>query len=165
MLRTKRKMNANNNKNTLIIEPMYQTEEGLEFIPNPNDTEFIQRQSELGTFKMAFRIHSVTCAEIYAIFNNDQWTNHYDLYRYIRLNRNPKRELYNLLIEVKFDIGIGRLGSYHVIKEITPYSHDDNNEIRMHYEEPRTAEGNIAHRSITPGSDVFQEIVDEINKE
>jgi len=156
-------MNDNNNKNKLIIEPMYETEDGLEFIPNPDNADFIRGQSELGTFKMAFRIHSVDGAEIYAIFNNDQWTNHYDLYRYICLKRNPKEELYNLLIEGKFDIGIARLGSYHVIKEIKPYSHEDNDEIRMHYEEPRSVPGNIAHRSIQPGSDVFQEIVNEMN--
>jgi hypothetical protein len=156
-------MNDNNNKNKLIIEPMYETDEGLEFIPNPENADFIRIQAELGTFKMAFRIHSVDGAEIYAIFNNDQWTNHYDLYRYICLKRNPKEELYNLLIEGKFDIGIARLGSYHVIKEIKPYSHEDNDEIRMHYEEARSVPGNIAYRSIHPGSDVFQEIVNDMN--
>ena len=145
------------------IEPMYETEEGLEFIPNPNDHDFIKEQCELGKFKMAFHLHSVDCATIYAIFNNNKWTNHYDLYRYICLKRNTKDELHTLLIEGNFDIGISRIGSYHAIKEITPYSHDDNDEIRMHYELPRTAEGNIAHYSIHFGSDVFQEIVDKMN--
>jgi hypothetical protein len=142
---------------------MYETEEGLEFIPNPDDSKFIKQQCELGTFKMAFLLHSVDRAEIYAIFNTDQWTNKYDLYRYIRLNRNTKKELHKLLIEGQFDIGIARLGSYHVIKEIKPYLHEDNDEIRMHYELPRTAEGNIAHRSIHYGSDIFQSILDEMN--
>ena len=154
----------NNINNNLTIEPMYETEEGLEFIPNPDDHEFIKEQSEKGTFKMAFRLHSVDCAEIYAIFNNDKWTNHYDLYRYTCLKRNPKEELHKLLIEGEFDIGIARFGSYHVIKEITPYSHDDNDEIRMHYSLPRTAEGNVAWRSIHFGSDVFHEIVENLNK-
>jgi len=151
-----------NNENKILIEPMYETEEGLEFIPNLDDHEFIKKQCEEGIFKMAFRLHSVDCGENYAIFNNYKWTNHYDLYRYICLKRNSKQELHKLLIEGEFDIGIARLGSYHVIKEITPYSHDDNDEIRMHYSLPRTTEGNIAHRSIIPGSDVFQDIVDNL---
>jgi hypothetical protein len=154
----------NNGENKVLIEPMYETEEGLEFIPNPDDHDFIKNQCEEKIFKMAFRLHSVDCAVIYAIFNNDKWTNHYDLYRYICLNRNSKQELHKLLIEGEFDIGIARLGSYHIIKEITPYSHDDNNEIRMHYSLPRTVEGNIAWRSINYGSDVFYEIVENLNK-
>ena len=147
----------------ILIEPMYQTEEGLEFIPDPNDYVFMQEKSDEGKFKLAFRFQTVDCAEIYAIFNNDQWTNHYDLYRYICLKRNPKEELYRLLVEGQFDIGIARHGSYHVIKEITPYLHEHNNEIRMHYEDRRDVPGNVAHRSIHPGSDVFQEIVDKLN--
>lgn len=148
--------------NCIQIEPMYETDEGLEFIPNPNDTEFIKQQCELGNFKLAFHFQSITCAEIYAIFNNDQWSNSYDLYRYICLRRNTNKELYKLLIEGNFDIGIARLGSYHVIKEITPYSHDNNDEIRLHYTQPKTTEGNIAWRSIT--WDAFKDIVDELNK-
>lgn len=148
----------------ITINPMYGTEEGLEFIPNPQDLAFIKEQAELGNFKMAFHLHSVDCAEIYAVFNNDQWTNHVDLYRYICLQRNNKEELYNLLIEGEFDIGIARFGSYHIIKEITPYSHDNNNEIRMHYEGPKDDSGNIAHRSILYGSDVFEDIINKMNE-
>ena len=99
----------NNNKNNVTIEPMYETEEGLEFIPNPDDHEFIKKQCEEGIFKMAFRLHSVDCAEIYAVFNNDKWTNHYDLYRYICLRRNANEELHQLLIEGEFDIGIAKI--------------------------------------------------------
>lgn len=154
----------NNTKmNCIRIEPMYETEEGLEFITKPNDTDFIIKQCELGKFKMAFHIQTVTAAAIYAIFNIDQWTINEDLYRYICLSRQTKEDLYHLLIEGKFDIGIARLGSYHVIKEITPYSHNDNDEIRLHYTEPRTFEGNIAWRSIT--WDAFKDIVDDINSE
>ena len=148
--------------NCIKIEPMYETDEGLEFITNTNDIEFIKQQCELGNFKLAFHFQSIMCAEIYAIFNNDQWSNSYDLYRYICLRRNTNKELYNLLIEGNFDIGIARLGSYHVIKEITPYSHDNNDEIRLHYTQPKTTEGNIAWRSIT--WDAFKDIVDELNK-
>ena len=75
----------------------------------------------------------------------------------------PKKEMYDLLVEGKFDIGIARLRSYHVIKEITPYSHNDNDELRLHYTEPRTFEGNVAWRSIT--WDAFKDIVDDINEE
>ena len=145
------------------IEPMYETDEGLEFITNPNDTEFIKQQCELGKFKMAFQLQTVTAAAIYAIFNTDQWSINYDLYRYLCFSRNTNQELYELLIEGKFDIGIARLGSYHIIKEITPYSHDDNDEIRLHYSEPKTTEENIAWRSIK--WDCFKDIVDELNKE
>ena len=151
------------NDNTITIEPMYQTDEGLQFLLNVEDHVFIKKQCEAGTFRMAFRLHTVDGAELYAIFNNDKWTNHYDLYRYVCLKRNPKNELYNLLIQGEFDIGIARLGTYHVIKEITPYLHDDNDELRMHYEARRDVPGNVAHRSIHPGSDVFQEIVDTMN--
>ena len=146
--------------NSIRIEPMYETEEGLEFITNPNDADFIKKQCELGKFKMAFHIQTVTAAAVYAIFNNDQWSNSYDLYNYICLNRNTEKELYNLLIEGKFDIGVARLGSYHIIKEIKPYSHDDYDEIRLHYTEPRTTEGNVAWRSIN--YDTFKDFVDEI---
>lgn len=152
----------NTTQTSVNIEPMYETEEGLEFIPNPDDHEFIKKKCEEGKFKMAFLLHSVDCAEIYAVFNKDKWTNHFDLYRYICLRRNSKEEMHKLLIHGEFDIGISRLGSYHVIKEITPYI--DNDEIRMHYELPRTVEGNIAYRSIHSGSDVFQEIVNNLNK-
>ena len=69
--------------NFIRIEPMYETEEGLEFITNPNDTDFIKQQCELGKFKMAFQLQTVTAAAIYAIFNVDQWSMNYDLYRYI----------------------------------------------------------------------------------
>ena len=148
--------------NCIQIEPMYETDEGLEFIPNTNDIDFIKEQCELRKLKLAFRFQTVTCAEIYAIFNNDQWSNSYDLYRYVCLGRNTNKELYNLLIEGNFDIGIARLGSYHAIKEITPYSHDNNDEIRLHYTQPKTTEGNIAWRSIT--WDAFKDIVDELNK-
>ena len=80
------------------------------------------------------------------------------------MGRNSKEELHKLLVQGEFDIGIARIGSYHVIKEITPYSHVDNDEIRMHYSLPRTAEGNVAWRSIHFGSDVFHEIVENLNK-
>ena len=33
--------------NCIKIEPMYETDEGLEFIPNTNDIEFIKKQCEL----------------------------------------------------------------------------------------------------------------------
>ena len=145
------------------IEPMYETDEGLEFIVNPNDTEFIKQQCELGKLKLAFHLQTVTAAAIYAIFNTDQWSINYDLYRYICLSWHTNEELYELLIEGKFDIGIARLGSYHIIKEITPYSHDDNDEIRLHYSEPKTTEGNIAWRSIN--WDCFKDIVDELNSQ
>lgn len=147
--------------NIINIEPMYETDEGLEFIKNPNDVEFIKKQCELGKFKMSFQIQTVTAAVIYAIFNNDQWSNNYDLYRYLCLRRNTNEDLYNLLVEGVFDIGIVRLGNHHIIKEIIPYFHDDNDEIRLHYTEPRTTEGNVAWRSIT--WDVFDNFVNELN--
>jgi hypothetical protein len=153
---------TNIDSNMVLIEPMYETDEGLEFISNPNNIEFIKEQCELRKFKMAFQLHVVDCSIIYAIFNNDKWSNTYDLYRYICLKRNTKNEIHKLLIEGNFDIGIARLNSNHIIKEILPYSHDDNNEIRMHYSQPKSVKANIAWRSITHGSDIFKDIVEQL---
>jgi hypothetical protein len=80
---------------------------------------------------------------------------------YLSSIKNIKKDLYELLIEGKFDIGIARMGSYHVIREITSYDNDVNNEIRMHYSTMRNTEGNIAWRYINYGSDVFQEFVEK----
>lgn len=145
----------------ILIEPMYHTEEGLEFIPNPRDDVFIRNQCEMRNFKMAFAIHCIDGATIYAIFNNTNWTINYDLYMYLSSIKNIKKDLYELLIEGTFDIGIARMGSYHVIREITSYDNDVNNEIRMHYSTMRNTEGNIAWRYINYGSDVFQEFVEK----
>ena len=143
----------------ILIEPMYQTEEGLEFIPDPNDYVFMQEKSDEGKFKLAFRFQTVDCAEIYAIFNNENWTNSLNLYKYTCLQRNTKKELYQLLIKGQFDIGISRMGSYQLIKhhDITSYNHDDNDEIRLHYTQPRSVKDNVAWRSIT--WDLFSEYV------
>jgi len=148
----------------ILIEPMYQTDEGLEFIPDPNDYVFMQEKSDEGKFKLAFRFQTVDCAEIYAIFNSEKWTNSFELYKYTCLQRNTKKELYKLLIEGEFDIGVSRLNSYQLIKhhDITSYNHDDNDEIRLHYTQPRSVSGNVAWRSIT--WDLFKDIVDDMNK-
>ena len=148
----------------ILIEPMYQTEEGLEFIPDPNDYVFMQEKSDEGKFKLAFRFQTVDCAEIYAIFNNENWTNSLNLYKYTCLQRNTKKELYQLLIKGQFDIGISRMGSYQLIKhhDITSYNHADNDEIRLHYTQPRSVKDNVAWRSIT--WDLFKDIVDDMNR-
>ena len=147
--------------NDLIIEALYETDEGLEFVIDPNNFNFIKEQSDLNKLRLGFILHVVDRACIYALFNKEKWTNSFDLYTYCQLKRNTKEELYNLLIKGEFDIGVSYCGSYHLITSITPYDHDDNSEIRMHYEYPKSTPGNIAHYSIT--SDTFKEQVDTLN--
>jgi hypothetical protein len=165
--------------NCIKIEPMYETEEGLEFIGNPNDSDFINKQCDLGKFKMAFHIQTVDCAAIYAVFNNAEWALNYHLYKFMTLISNTQKEMYDQLIEGRFDIGIARLGSYHVIKDIKPYFHEDNDELRLHYTEPRTHEKNIACRTQKNNAwqtqqniawrsitwDAFKDIVDKLNED
>ena len=133
----------------ILIYPLYKTEDGnLEFMDSTNHA-LIQEKSEEKTFRMAFHIQTVDCAMIYAVFNNNQWSNCLDLYKYTCLQRNGKQELYTLLIEGMFDIGISRLHTnYTTITDITPYDSPENSEIRLHYTTPRSCPENVARYSI-----------------
>ncbi len=140
--------NNNINREIVILEPMYETDEGLEFIVNPNDEKAIEKQIESGNFRLAFHFQSVDCAAIYAIIKKPKWDIDMDFYQYLKINPYDKKTLLDLLVTGNFDIGISRIGSYHVIKEITPYDNPINNEIHLHYTEPMTNPENIAWRSI-----------------
>ena len=145
------------------LEPMYETEEGLEFIVNPDDYKAIQKQMDLGIFRMAFHFQTVDCACIYAVTNKDTWLFDIDVYKHLKKYPYTRRILLNLLKVGNFDIGVTRLGNYHVITGITPYDSDENSEIRLHYNYPRSYAGNVAWRSIK--WDLFKQNVEEMNKE
>ena len=146
----------------IVLEPLYETDEGLEFM-DPNDYKIIEKQIELGKFRMGFYFQSVDGACIYGITNKDTWK--IDLGNYVYLHQNPynRRTLFKLLLLGHFDIGVTRLGSYHLIKEITPYGDERNSEINLHYMCDRAEPANVAWRSIT--WDLFAPIVQEMNKE
>jgi hypothetical protein len=148
-------------RNVILIDPVYKNEDGNLVFMDPNNHDLIEEKSEEETFRMAFHIQTVDCAMIYAIFNNDQWSNCLDLYRYICLQRNGKQELYNLLIEGMFDIGISKLcDNYNNITEITSYNSDENSELRLHYTASRSCKENVARHSIN--WDLFKDIVENL---
>jgi hypothetical protein len=147
----------------VILEPMYETDEGLEFIVNPNDEKAIQTQMDLGKFRLAFHFQTVDCACIYGVTNKNTWIIDMQVYRHLKKYPYNLRTLLKLLVLGHFDIGVTRIGNYHIISEIKPYTDEVNSEIRLHYTEPKTTKGNVAWRSIN--WDLFGRIVDEINEE
>ncbi len=151
------------NDEHVFLEPMYETDEGLEFIVNPADYKTIQTQIDLGKFRMAFHFQTVDCACIYAVTNKETWKIDQSVYQYLEKNPYDRRTLFKLLLLGHFDIGMTRIGSYHIIKDIKPYSDEANNEIDLHYMLPRNDPNNVAWRSIH--WDLFAAIVDEINDE
>ena len=143
----------------VILEPMYETEEGLEFIVNPNDDKAIEQQIESDKFRLAFHFQSVDCVAIYAIIKKPLWEIDLAFYQYLKRNPYDKKTLFNLLVMGNFDIGISQLGSYHLVKDITAYDNEINNEIHMHYTQPKSNPENVAWRSIT--WDLFASLVTE----
>jgi hypothetical protein len=146
----------------VLLEPMYETEEGLEFIVNPADHHAILKQMEQGKFRLAFHFQTVDCVCIYAVTNNS-WYIDVPIYHHLRKNPYTRRMLLNLMKLGHFDIGITNLGKYHVIVDIKPYTADENSEIQLHYNYPRSYAGNIAWRSIN--WDLFKSLVDDMNEE
>ena len=147
----------------VMLEPMYETDEGLEFIVDPTDLKAIQTQIDLGKFRMAFHFQTVDCVCIYGVTNKETWVIDIEVYTYLQKNPYDRRMLLKLLVLGHFDIGITRLGSYHLITEITPYSDEANSEINMHYMYPITEPGNVAWRSIN--WDLFAPLVDKMNED
>jgi hypothetical protein len=147
----------------VLLEPMYETDEGLEFIVDPNDYKTIQTQLDLGKFRLAFHFQTVDCACIYGVTNIDTWKIDLSVYQYLQKNPYDRSTLFKLLLLGHFDIGIARIGSYHLIKDLKPYSDAENNEIDFHYMVPRIHPGNVAWRSIL--WDLFAPFVDHINDE
>ena len=146
----------------VFLEPMCETDEGLEFIVDPNDYKAIAKQIEAGTFRLAVHFQTVDCACLYAVTNKETWKIDLEIYTYLQKNPYDRRTLFKLLLLGHFDIGVARIGSYHLIKDITPYSDEANSEINLHYMYPRYEPSNVAWRSIN--WDLFAPMVDQINE-
>jgi hypothetical protein len=149
----------------VMLEPMYETDEGLEYVVNPNDYKAIQTLIDADKFRMAFHFQTVDGACIYGVTKKATWGIDMEVYTYLRKNPYTRWMILKLLTLGHFDIGVMHLGSYHVIKEtdITAYTNEDNNEIILHYTYPRSKPGNVAWRSIK--WDLFAQKVDEMNEE
>lgn len=146
----------------VMLEPMYETDEGLEFMVDPSDNEAILKQIEVGKFRMAFHFQTVDCVCIYAV-TNASWYIDISIYNHLRKNPYTRRMMLILLKLGNFDIGFTSLGKYHVISDIQPYLAEANSEIRLHYNYPRSYAGNVAWRSIK--WDLFKPLVEEMNEE
>ena len=94
--------------------------------------------------------------------NKNTWKIDLAVYQYLQKNPYDRRTLLKLLVLGHFDIGVARLSSYHIIKDVTPYSDEVNSEINKHYMELRTEPGNVAWRSII--WDLFAQFVDDMNE-
>jgi hypothetical protein len=146
----------------VVLEPIYETDEGFEFIVNPDDYVAIQAQMDLGRFRLAFHFQTVDGVCVYAI-TKDKWYIDLPIYRHLKKNPYTRRMLLKLLILGHFDIGGTRLGSYHIIRDVKSYNSEENNELKLHYTYPRSYAGNVAWRSIK--WDLFKQFVEEMNKE
>ncbi len=151
------------NKDHVFLEPMYETDEGLEFMVNPEDYDAIQTQMDLGKFRLAFHFQTVDCACIYGITNKETWKIDMAVYKYLQKNPYDRRTLFKLLLLGHFDIGVARVGRYHIIGDIKPYGDEENNEIDLHYMVSRDAPDNVAWRSIL--WDLFELMVEKLNDE
>ena len=145
------------------LQPMYETEEGLEFVGNPDDHAAIQRLISADKLRLAFHFQTVDCACIYGLTKKSTWEIDIEVYKYLQKNPYSRRTILKLLNMGHFDIGVILVGSYHVIKEITSYISEENSEIVMHYSYPRTKPGNVAWRSVK--WDLFSQMVNEINED
>jgi len=146
----------------VMLEPIYETDDGFEFIVNPEDYNAIQQQIEQGKLRLAFHFQTVDCACIYAV-TNASWYLDISIYCHLRKNPYTRRMMLILLKLGNFDIGVTRMGNYHLITNIQSYIADDNDEIRLHYNYPRCYAGNVAWRSIH--WDLFKSFVEEMNQE
>ena len=80
----------NNATNLVIFDPMYETDEGLEYI-NPADTKTIQEQIDAGRFRLAFHFQSVDCAAIHAVTKRNEVFP--SLYNTNKINENWKKKI------------------------------------------------------------------------
>lgn len=149
------------NEDHVMLEPMYETEEGLEFVVNPDAYDAIQAHIEQGKLRLAFHFQTVDCACIYGVTNKDTWAIDIDVYKYLQKNPYDRRTLLKLLLLGHFDIGVSRIGSYHLIKDVTLYSDEVNEDINLHYMYLRDEPGNVVWRSIH--WDLFSQFVEEMN--
>lgn len=136
----------------VTLDHVYETENGLEFI-DPTNTQFIYKQIELGRFKFAFHFQTVSTACLFGVFNKNHWTITKEMYDHMKYNRFTMGQLLAYLKAGKLDIGISRIGSYHIITEITDYADPNNDEIKLHY----FGEKNNVYRSIN--WDLFRDLI------
>ena len=66
----------------VLIEPMYLTEDGLEFITNPEDKVFIEQQRALDKFYYGFHIQILDGAIVYALYQNHDPTHYENMRRH-----------------------------------------------------------------------------------
>lgn len=154
-------MEFNNFTDTIILEPVYKTDDGLEFL-DPADIVSIQRQIDAKNIQLVFHLQTVECACVYGILSHPNWMFNMETYTYLRANPYNKVTLYKLLTKGEFDIGSSRLNSYHLITDVTPYSHENNSELRLHYSQPSSYKGNVARHSIN--WDLLENIVKIMNE-
>jgi hypothetical protein len=112
------------------MEPAYETAEGLEFIHIKN-TDFMAKQHKEKKFRLVFHFLTIGRECVYAILNADKWNFSYYTTNYIINHPFTKKTLFMLLQMGKFDIGLAVPSSYHMITNITPYFHKNNDAIRF----------------------------------
>ena len=124
-------MSTNNYLNEIVtMEPAYETTEGLEFIHIKN-TDFMAKQHKEKKFRLVFHFLTIGRECVYAILNADKWNFSYYTTNYIINHPFTKKTLFMLLQMGKFDIGLAVPSSYHMITNITPYFHKNNDVIRF----------------------------------
>ena len=114
----------------VTMEPAYETAEGLEFIHIKN-TDFMAKQHKEKKFRLVFHFLTIGRECVYAILNADKWNFSYYTTNYIINHPFTKKTLFMLLQMGKFDIGLAVPSSYHMITNITPYFHKNNDAIRF----------------------------------
>ena len=147
---------------SVMLEPIYETDDGFEIMGNHDDYSAIQEHIEKGKLRLAFHFQTVDGACIYAV-TNASWYIDISIYCHLRKNPYTRRMMLILLKLSHFEIGLMRLGNYKLITDIKPYIADENSEIRLHYNYPRSYAGNVAWRSIM--WDLFKHLVEEMNQE
>jgi hypothetical protein len=129
----------------LPFEPAYYTEQGVVLGPI--------RYNNLAVKTYVLHFQTTGTVRVFAVLNNTYNST-------TEINHYSKAEIFAKLKKGEFEIGTITLGDQpDLIRHRTPYIHDDNSELRMHYTHPRNASGNVAWRSIT--WDLF---ADEVNK-
>ena len=123
-------MSTNYPNELVIMEPAYETAEGLEFIHIKN-TDFMTKQHKEKKFRLVFHFLTINRECVYAILNADKWNFSQYATNYIINHPFTKKALFMLLQMGKFDIGLAVPSSYHIITNITPYFHKNNDNIRF----------------------------------
>ena len=123
-------MSENYPSDNVVMEPAYETDEGIEFIQRENK-EFIAKQHKIKKFRLVFHFLTIDRDCLYAVLNADKWSFSPFVTDYFDNHPFTKKTLYMLLQMGKFDIGRAVHGSYHIITDITPYFHKNNVIVRI----------------------------------